>query len=220
MRFIARLDEQLQAVEIAIKENDMEEIAALAHWLKGAGGTVGFDVFTEPAAQLEVAAKAGEKAEVLHALTDLHSLADRIVSPEIQVPPSSITGGLAPEPVTSNTSYAESEPQTIPGKPVVSRFAAHPQFHRPVLHFVKKLKQQVVIMEHAWQCRDMPELVKFAGWLKGSAGTVGYDDFTEPAIMLEDYARTGQEEQTSQIIERILWLAGAIVPPKTTKKPK
>ena len=57
-RFVSRLEEQLPAMDEAFWAQDFESIAKLAHWLKGAGGTVGFDVFYEPASELESAAKA------------------------------------------------------------------------------------------------------------------------------------------------------------------
>ena len=38
----------------------LTELAALAHWLKGAGGSMGFDELFEPAKPLEHAATAGE----------------------------------------------------------------------------------------------------------------------------------------------------------------
>ncbi|MCP4340447.1 MAG: response regulator [Desulfobulbaceae bacterium] len=216
-RFITRLGEQLQAMDVAVEGNDFEEVAALAHWLKGAGGTVGFDAFTEPAAELEAAVKAGEKAEVVDALAVLHSLAGRVVCPENESPSSFVIDGLTAEHVGTGNCQTESWPGANNRKPVISRFADQPKFHRPVLHFVEKLKEQVVNMEHAWQRRDMSELAEFASWLKGSAGTVGYDDFTEPAKMLEDYARTGKTEQTAQVIEQIRWLSKAVVGPETTE---
>ena len=60
VRFVKRLDQQLDALEKAEVGGDLKAVADLAHWLKGAGGTVGFDVFTEPAAQLEIHAKKRE----------------------------------------------------------------------------------------------------------------------------------------------------------------
>jgi len=55
--FIKRLQEQAHAMSDAWQRNDWSELAQLAHWLKGAGGTVGFDCFTEPARRLEQHAK-------------------------------------------------------------------------------------------------------------------------------------------------------------------
>ena len=82
VKFIGRLDEQLEAMRSAWKENDLETLAELAHWLKGAGGTVGFDAFTEPAEELEAAAKRGDTEGCEHRLKTLESLAARLVNPE------------------------------------------------------------------------------------------------------------------------------------------
>jgi hypothetical protein len=54
----------------------------LAHWLKGAGGTVGFDVFFEPALELEGLAKQGDRGAIGAALGQLDALAARIVVPD------------------------------------------------------------------------------------------------------------------------------------------
>jgi HPt (histidine-containing phosphotransfer) domain-containing protein len=63
----------------AWNDRDFDELANLAHWLKGAGGTVGFDAFTEPAANLEQLAKAKSEAQIEDAIIVLRQLADRIV---------------------------------------------------------------------------------------------------------------------------------------------
>jgi CheY-like chemotaxis protein len=78
-RFVIRLDEQLDAMEQAAAHGDLNEVAGLAHWLKGAGGTVGFKVFTEPAAQLEIQAKNGDGPQVDTSLAHLRTLAARLV---------------------------------------------------------------------------------------------------------------------------------------------
>ncbi|MDR4494609.1 MAG: response regulator [Nitrospirales bacterium] len=84
-RFVSRLNNQLQAMEEAYSNRDMETLAKLAHWLKGAGGTVGFDVFNQPAAELEDAAKAaaltaiGEKLQQIKRLTIRISLDDSLI---------------------------------------------------------------------------------------------------------------------------------------------
>ncbi len=77
-RFVGRLGEQLQAMDVAHSDRDMEALAKLAHWLKGAGGTVGFDVFNEPASELESAAEATDLAAIERQLAQLHGLAARI----------------------------------------------------------------------------------------------------------------------------------------------
>jgi len=81
-KFGVRLDEQLEAMEQAWQARDFEGLADLAHWLKGSGGTVGFDAFTEPAASLEQLARAGCEENIAETLLELSRLAGRIVLPE------------------------------------------------------------------------------------------------------------------------------------------
>jgi PAS domain S-box-containing protein len=80
-KFTARLAEQLDAMDRALSARDFKELAGLAHWLKGAGGTVGYDAFTEPATELELHARAGAGSEVEKALLRLRALERRIVVP-------------------------------------------------------------------------------------------------------------------------------------------
>ena len=78
-RFVTRLEEQLPAMDEAFCAQDFDAMAKLAHWLKGAGGTVGFDVFYEPASEFELAAKAMDLAAIERQLQEIHGLAARIV---------------------------------------------------------------------------------------------------------------------------------------------
>jgi HPt (histidine-containing phosphotransfer) domain-containing protein len=81
-RFAARLGEQLDAMERAHAAGNFTELTALAHWLKGAGGTVGYDDFTAPARNLETLSKAGDAQGTRLALTELRGLEARLVVPE------------------------------------------------------------------------------------------------------------------------------------------
>ncbi len=67
VEFISGLPERIEKMQQAIEEEDSEALRQLAHWLKGAGGTVGFDCFTQPAAQLESLAKQGVASDKLSA---------------------------------------------------------------------------------------------------------------------------------------------------------
>jgi len=80
-KFTARLDEQLDAMDSAWKTRNFSELAALAHWLKGAAGTVGYDAFTEPATELEQVVKAGAENQIGNKLEQLRRLQKRIVVP-------------------------------------------------------------------------------------------------------------------------------------------
>jgi PAS domain S-box-containing protein len=77
--FVEKLSGQIEHMEAAITSHSYAELASLAHWLKGAGGTVGFDCFTEPAHQLERFAKEGNDAEIGGTIRQLRSLQQAVV---------------------------------------------------------------------------------------------------------------------------------------------
>lgn len=81
-KFAGRLDEKLEEMENAWQARDFIELAALAHWLKGSGGTVGFDAFTEPAKHLEDLAKAKSEDGVEDAIATLRGISRRLVVPD------------------------------------------------------------------------------------------------------------------------------------------
>jgi len=54
-------------------------LRAAAHYLKGAGGSVGFDAFTGPAAHLEKLAKSQHPDGIGEAIEALVELASRVV---------------------------------------------------------------------------------------------------------------------------------------------
>jgi PAS domain S-box-containing protein len=81
-KFAARLETQLAAMVEAHRAGDLQELAMLAHWLKGAGGTVGYAAFTEPSRRLEICARAGDAAGAAAALRELHHIAARLVLPD------------------------------------------------------------------------------------------------------------------------------------------
>jgi len=80
-QFLVTLDERLRAMRAAWESDNRDELARLAHWLKGAGGTAGFDAFTEPARRLEEHAKHGSQDAAGHVLDEVEMLAGRIVTP-------------------------------------------------------------------------------------------------------------------------------------------
>jgi signal transduction histidine kinase/DNA-binding NarL/FixJ family response regulator len=64
VEFLDKARGQLQEMRQAWSDCNTKELAVLAHWLKGAGGSAGFDEFTEPARQLECLAKDSDLARV------------------------------------------------------------------------------------------------------------------------------------------------------------
>jgi HPt (histidine-containing phosphotransfer) domain-containing protein len=76
--FVARLRSQLEAMQRALKQQDLPELARLAHWLKGAGGTAGFPAFTQPAKRLETTVRDQQWDQIEAAIAELFALAQRI----------------------------------------------------------------------------------------------------------------------------------------------
>jgi signal transduction histidine kinase/CheY-like chemotaxis protein/HPt (histidine-containing phosphotransfer) domain-containing protein len=213
VRFIKRLGQQLDAIEKADSCGDLKAVAELAHWLKGAGGTVGFDVFTKPAAQLEVHAKEGDAAQVKPTIENLRQLAARIVAPQGEIAAASPSGKKPTKNVQSTGSPLPNLSASGVAKPIVSRLANNTRLQPTILSFVDKLDEKVAKMEVALEKQDMTELAGLAHWLKGAGGTVGYDDLTKPAANLESSAKQDQVEMANQSLKEVKSLVLAIVPP-------
>lgn len=67
-RFMDNRRKELTAMREAAARGEYETVSKLAHGIKGAGGSYGFDELTASAAALEQAAKAGHGAAVLEGL--------------------------------------------------------------------------------------------------------------------------------------------------------
>jgi len=213
VRFVKRLDEQLDAMDEAQARGNFEDVAALAHWLKGAGGTVGFDALTRPAAQLEIHAKKENAPEIKASVTNLRQLAARIVVPEGEITVASASDTkLSKKPLLTRLPSPNLSTDSV-AKPVVSRLANNTRLQPIILNFVEKLDEKVARMEVALEKEDMTELASLAHWLKGAGGSVGYDDFTKPAADLESCAKADHVEKANQTLKEVKSLVTAIVPP-------
>lgn len=80
-RFLARLDERLGALEQAAAAGDTTGLAQFGSWLKGAGGSVGFDHFTAPATHL---ASGAEGAQAVALLSEIRGILARIELPNVK----------------------------------------------------------------------------------------------------------------------------------------
>lgn len=218
-KFTGRLDEQLNLLETAYKKNDFAEIASLAHWLKGAAGTVGYDAFTEPAAELEQQAKAGQVEKVAASIQLIRNLESRIVV---------LNGSESDANAVTESEHipAVSREHTIkdlpinPGasanqEPIFSALAHKPRLVPTIAKFTPRLQEQLNLMDQILNKQDFNELENLAHWLKGAAGTVGYNMFTEPAEQLENSAKAQSTEGCARILSILHGLANRIKVPDT-----
>jgi HPt (histidine-containing phosphotransfer) domain-containing protein len=81
-KFLRKLHQRLGEVPELEARNDFREIANFAHWLRGSAGSMGYDAFTSPAAELEAAAKDAEGERVAQLLNQVRDMARRVVAPD------------------------------------------------------------------------------------------------------------------------------------------
>ena len=77
-KFIDQFPNKQAAMDAALSQGDLAELALLAHWLKGAGGSVGFDDYFEPARDLELACHGGNAPQAERHMAAIRDLASRM----------------------------------------------------------------------------------------------------------------------------------------------
>ena len=76
----------------------------------------------------------------------------------------------------------------MPARAIVSRLATNPRLAPIVEKFAMRIDERMAVAELACGRGDCAELAAFGHWLAGAAGTMGYDDFDDPARRLEKLA--------------------------------
>jgi len=202
-KFITRVREQYTKMEIASNDKDFTELAGLAHWLKGSGGTVGFDQLSQPAKQLEDNAKAGNQAGCESDLVRIKSIIGRL------------RAGTGTNNQPAASSPVEAQGSDVQAVEVVEStlLAKNPSFRPIVAKFLPRLESQLVAMDEAVEQQNYEELAALAHWLKGSGGTVGFGIFTKPAAKMETGAKENDMETVSKCLLEIKDYASKIVVP-------
>jgi PAS domain S-box-containing protein len=216
-RFAARLGGRLAEMSSAWEALSYDALADLAHWLKGAGGTVGFTQFTAPAKQLEQAAKAGDDAAVRRSMMALWDIAAAI--PDVDLP------GASPGPSAASGANqgraAEAGDPVTDRSPLVSRYASNPRLARPIARFVDSLEGEAVKLSQALASGDLARLGEVARALKGTAGTLGFDDFTDPTEELANAAFGNEPDRIPALLDDVMRLiTRAQVSATTAAKPR
>jgi len=87
--------------------------------------------------------------------------------------------------VTEPDTVQRSSPEAADSPIVSALLDSGPKFQPIVARFVPRLVEECVVLRSAFESRDLNKLKTTAHWLKGSAGNVGFGDFTGPAARLE-----------------------------------
>ncbi|HIG43971.1 MAG: response regulator [bacterium] len=209
-RFIIRLDEQLGLVEQAFDQGDFEEVARISHWLKGSAGSIRFHEFTEPAKKLEDAAQREDFTVVSELLHVLQDMAGRLQ------PMKTKPGRERRNRPIENMSSSESAGQAGVDRkndrlvelharsPIYSSLHLKNEKLRELVgQFVTKLEKQLVVMEQAREDRNYDQMTLLSHWLKGSAGSVGFQEFTVPAAELEIASGESDDERIDSLVVEI-----------------
>ena len=77
-KFLTNRKKEVVAMQEALTAQDFETVRKVAHGMKGAGGSYGFDRITDMAAVVEQAAKAGDASTIECHLPLLGSYLDRV----------------------------------------------------------------------------------------------------------------------------------------------
>lgn len=89
-----------------------------------------------------------------------------------------------------------------------------PDFFDIAREFVQRLEIKLIELQHAVEAEDVSALKSLGHWLKGAAGTVGFQDFTNPARKLENAAEVRDFDTVRQQFKAIHALANRIeLPP-------
>lgn len=76
--FLGNLTSLVEQLKQMLEQSQMEELAYLAHNLKGSGGSAGFNIIFEKALALEQAAKAQEIAKVQKTINEIEDIVPRL----------------------------------------------------------------------------------------------------------------------------------------------
>jgi len=214
LKFISQLRVKLKPALQARSRGNLSEVAAFAHWLKGAGGSVGFAEFTEPAKQLEELANAGgDESNMAEAWKTIRHLIDRLFLTEktlrrpvaAEIRPASKTPAVDTAPPAAAADAAD--------EPLISRYAELPEYQPTIRLFIETLDINMPKMEAAHARGDWEQLVSLSHWLKGAGGTVGFDAFMQPAAELERLAKARQLDKAGRALEQVRRLKNAALPP-------
>jgi HPt (histidine-containing phosphotransfer) domain-containing protein len=77
-KFMTNRKKEVVVMQEALTAQDLDTVRKVAHGMKGAGGSYGFDRITEIAANIEQAAKAGNASPIARDLPALSSYLERI----------------------------------------------------------------------------------------------------------------------------------------------
>ena len=85
-----------------------------------------------------------------------------------------------------------------------------PEFREIVEAFVDGLGKTLAKLRHSQSCMDYQEIRELAHRLKGTGGTVGFSDFTEPSANLQIAAEAQDDDTIEAMITQLEEVASCL----------
>ncbi|HXJ54031.1 MAG TPA: ATP-binding protein [Burkholderiales bacterium] len=172
---------------------------------------------TTPIIALTANAMAGSEQKVLESGCDVYMSKPLDIDALVRTMARLLGGerleGEAPLPAATQTAVSQTTFAVLRG-PVRSRLAGEQRLKATLRKFVARLPERFSEGEAAVRSRDAAAIAAFAHWLKGSAGSMGYDAFVPPALQLEQAAKGGDLDQAARLFAEARSLAGRVVAPE------
>lgn len=127
------------------------------------------------------------------------------------LPTTCVTQEVSP-PVTNKTLPTADDDndanESVATEPVLSALPYDDPDYREIIEdFQRELAQKLAEMNKCLERSDFEALAVLAHWLKGTAGTAGFDHFTIPAIRLERHACSNSANDVNTALDVIISLA-------------
>ena len=188
------VDKILEAIQTSLDKEDYSWVANLATSLNESAAVLGLDTMVVATTHLELAARNGRMddcrdhlAKIIEARAGSNTSADSGTAEATEV---------SAEPVRS----------TLPTE--------DPEFLEIVVDFVAKLHEKLEVMRSAFDASLWEDLAGYAHWLRGSGGTAGFHEFTNPSRDLEKAVKAHDFPAVAQSMEELQAIANRIEVPE------
>ncbi len=206
--FVRVVKDQLNAMHFALQRQQFATLTQLANSLKQTAETFGNVEFHAEAVRLEELAERQAIDDIEDTICELAMLSESIALRSLK-PAERSSGFPLKQAEWPDCSPAGPSPSSRPTvrsrRPLVSSLPMDDPDFRPIVEgFIKRLREQAVAMQAAWDQRDLDELARLSHWLKGAGGTVGFDALTEPAKTLEILAKQNRPDKIGEVLAEVL----------------
>ncbi|WP_149498119.1 ATP-binding protein [Roseiconus lacunae] len=186
--FVDVLQDRLPKLKTLLDDQDWSTLAREAHWLKGVGGSAGFEDFVDPSKQLQLSAEAESQSRCEILVRQVLHLASRIDLV------GSVTQSPSPPSSQSETNHESgSQGQAVASEPIESSLPMDDEAFREIVHeFLSIFRGKLDEMSIALATGDFVQLARLSHWLRGTGGSAGFDHFELPTRAMERLA--GEED--------------------------